>query len=168
MGAAADPVLLAGLPAGQSAGDLLQTCLGMLQQANAATVTESAAVARPPLRVTVRSDQGGDTLSELEKRERSAVQADVSALELDASAVAKLSQWSQWAAAGTEALVEQLSDAVSTEPAGALKRLVLSSTEVSSVTVEAQPETVQLLSSVRCSPGCDHQQAQKSKPHGQQ
>eukprot|EP00966_Prymnesium_polylepis_P104207 2413323-Prymnesium_polylepis.1 len=42
-------------------------------------------VQQPTLRLSIRSDTGSEALSEFERRERSSVQADMSALERDAA-----------------------------------------------------------------------------------
>ena len=150
-GPAADPALLAGA-GGLSAGDLLSLCLDCVQAASSNAASASAIAASPAterrVRVTVRSDHGGETVSEMEQQERSAVQADISALESDAAACAKLHAWAQLAAADSEHARDRLRQEVEVEPAGALQRLISGSVQINSVTVDAEPEHVQQLSAV--------------------
>eukprot|EP00966_Prymnesium_polylepis_P263931 6097437-Prymnesium_polylepis.1 len=70
-------------------------------------------------------------------------------LERDASGMAKLRSWARDAASGDDARHEEIATAVESEPAGALRRLLYGGPEVSSVTVEADPQTTQDLTSVR-------------------
>jgi hypothetical protein len=97
----------------------------------------------------VRSSNDGETISEREKRERGALQADVMELERDAAGMKKLRGWARDAASGDDDRREEIATAVESEPAGALRRLLYSGPEVSSVTVEADPHTTQDLASVR-------------------
>jgi hypothetical protein len=151
-GPSADPALLAGA-GGLDAGDLLAICLDCMQAVGGGTAAAGAAA--PPsaadrrVRVTVRSDHGGDSISECEQQERSAVQADVGALEASPTECAKLDAWAQLAAADTDQSREALQKAVEGEPVGALRRLVSGSVQINSVTVDADPERVHQLAAVR-------------------
>eukprot|EP00966_Prymnesium_polylepis_P174734 4043847-Prymnesium_polylepis.1 len=130
MGAGADPAILGSLHPNQDAGDLLQTCLTMLgktvpSSAPALSTVSSAQAASPaPIRFVVRSSNDSETISEHEKRERGASQADMMELERDASGMAKLRSWARDAASGDDARREEIATAVEGEPAGALRRLL--------------------------------------------
>jgi hypothetical protein len=151
-GPSADPALLAGA-GDMDAGDLLSLCLDCIQASGGSKAGSSSAPPQPTtdrrVRVTVRSDHGGETVSEQEQQERAALQADVCALEDSAAACAKLEAWAQLAAADTDQSREQLQVDVSAEPDGALKRLVSGSVQVNSVTVDAEPLRVHQLAAVR-------------------
>ena len=81
MGAGADPMLIASQPAGQSAGDLLQLCRDIQAQQQPDSAGDTGVLGRlqgqrPSGVFVMRSDTGSETLGEVERRERSAVQAD--------------------------------------------------------------------------------------------
>ena len=98
LGDAADPSLLAGLPDQQDAGELMETFLAMKAKkekdaGGGGGVPSSALQSAPqPLRVVVRSESSNDSLSEHEKRERSAVQSDVTELERDQEGMQSLGE----------------------------------------------------------------------------
>ena len=153
MGAGADSQLIASQPAGQSAGDLLQLCRDIQAQqqpdsAGGTDVLGRLQGQRPSSVFVMRTDTGSDTLSEVERRERSAVQADCMELERDTHAMQRLNQMASLADVGTEAARDSLVEAMGSAN-GALLRLLQSSTDASSVSMEADPTTVQSLSKVR-------------------
>eukprot|EP00966_Prymnesium_polylepis_P127519 2949518-Prymnesium_polylepis.1 len=127
----------------------------MLEQTGTASAPASSAgsgttaPSPAPVRFVVRSSNDSETISEHEKRERGALQADVMELERDAAGMKKLRGWARDAASGDEDRRDEIATAVESEPAGALRRLLYSGPEVSSVTVEADPQTTQDLASVR-------------------
>eukprot|EP00966_Prymnesium_polylepis_P004559 104601-Prymnesium_polylepis.1 len=159
MGSVADPAMLRSMPHNQDAGDLLHSCLSISQQLFGGAPPDSgaggsssgglSAAASAPVRVVVRSSTDSDTLSEHEKRERGALQADVLALERDAASRAKLRAWAADAASGDETRHSLMTAAVELEPAGELRRLLYSGAEVSSVTVDAEAQTTQDIAVVR-------------------
>eukprot|EP00966_Prymnesium_polylepis_P032435 754463-Prymnesium_polylepis.1 len=92
-----------------------------------------------PVRVVVRSESSNDSLSEHEKRERAAVQSDVTELERDPAGMQSLGELVALAeSTGVDSDRKKLSKKV-VQLQGAQLRLIHSSTEVSSMTVEASP-----------------------------
>ena len=101
-----------------------------------------------PVMVVVRSESSNDSLSEHEKRERSAVQSDVTELERDQEGMQSLGELVALAESSIDPDRKKLTKRVA-QLQGALLRLVHSSTEVSSMTVEASPSTVQGITALR-------------------
>eukprot|EP00966_Prymnesium_polylepis_P188178 4361360-Prymnesium_polylepis.1 len=86
--------------------------------APASSASSSAPAAAPaPIRFVVRSSNDSETISEHDKRERGALQADVMELERDSSGMAKLRSWALDAASGDERRRDALATAVEREPA---------------------------------------------------
>ena len=155
MGPTADPAIISGCAGstGLDAGALLLMFLPLHEAAQKAEAKQSegasmSSLPRNGFHVTVRTDHGGDSVSELEKRERSGVQADFVAIEKDDAQVAKLTHWGELARAGSVKDIETMRDEVSREPEGALSRL-LHGSDIHSVTVDVEPSIVESVNSVR-------------------
>ena len=155
-GALLDPILVKGYACegGKDAGQLLALCLSALRKA-----TKESAVSAPPspshvpgrpVRCTVRFEKDtGETGTELDKRERNKLAADVSTLESEESSMKKLKEMKALADSGAEADLKSLQSLVEREPDGALLRIIYSSNEVSHSTADADPKTIEAISSIR-------------------
>ena len=154
LGDSADPSLLAGLPDQQDAGDLMETCISMVSDDLSGGVAvlpgnSQQSQQQQPLRLVVHSSGAtNDSWTEQEKRERASVQADVAELERDASGMQSFGELVALAESGVDSDRDKLSAKVG-QLQGALLRLINSSTEVSSMTVEAHPSTVQGITALR-------------------
>ena len=153
-GTATDPILMRGRTGGQSAGELLTFCLGLRASAAPNPVSSSglgAGVALQRVRVNVRSstDSEQSTLSEADRRDRTQLQSDIQALENDAAALKRLSDMKAIADVGGKVSIEKVQSLVDMESDGALRRLVYSAPDPGSVTVDAEPDTVHALVSIR-------------------
>ena len=153
-GTATDPILMRGRTGGQSAGELLTFCLGLRASAAPNPVSSSglgAGVALQRVRVNVRSstDSEQSTLSESDRRDRTQLQSDIQALENDAAALKRLSDMKVLADVGGKVSIEKVQSLVDKESDGALRRLVYSAPDPGSVTVDAEPDTVHALVSIR-------------------
>ena len=76
------------------------------------------------LRITVRSDNGGDTISEKEKRERGVIQADIMALERDSDLMKGLQHMEGLASNGSEVSRAAMCSSVEGTMEGPLRRLL--------------------------------------------
>ena len=155
-GSATDPILLRGRTGGQTAGELLSFCLGLRASVTPTPAGGNGAGAAgglvlPRIRVNMRSSTDAEqlTMSESDKRDRTQMQSDFQALEDDAPALKRLSDMKVLADAGGIAAIEKVQQMVDKESDGALRRLVYSAPDPSSVTVDAEPYTVHALISIR-------------------
>ena len=153
-GTATDPILVRGKTGSQSAGELLTFCLGLRASASPNPVSSSglgAGVALQRVRVNVRSstDSEQSTLSEADRRDRTQLQSDIQALENDATALKRLAEMKAIADVGGKVSIEKVQSLVDGESDGALRRLVYSAPDPGSVTVDAEPDTVHALVSIR-------------------
>jgi hypothetical protein len=153
-GAATDPILVRGKTGSQSAGELLTFCLGLRASASPNPASSSglgAGVALQRVRVNVRSstDSEQSTLSEADRRDRTQLQSDIQALENDATALKRLAEMKAIADVGGKVSIEKVQSLVDGESDGALRRLVYSAPDPGSVTVDAEPDTVHALVSIR-------------------
>jgi len=153
-GTATDPILMRGRTGGQSAGELLTFCLGLRASAAPNPISSSglgAGTALQRVRVNVRSstDSEQSTLSEADRRDRTQLQSDIQALENDAEALKRLSDMKAIADVGGKVSIEKVQSLVDMESDGALRRLVYSAPDPGSVTVDAEPDTVHALVSIR-------------------
>ena len=153
-GTATDPILVRGKQGGQSAGELLSFCLGL--RASAAPTASNALAATAGIvtqrvRVNMRSstDSEQSTLSEADRRDRTQLQSDIQALENDSAALKRLSDMKVLADAGGVTSIEKVQSLVDKESDGALRRLVYSAPDPGSVSVDAEPDTVHALVSIR-------------------
>ena len=103
------------------------------------------------MRVNVRSstDSEQSTLSEADRRDRTQLQSDIQALENDAAALKRLAEMKAIADVGGKVSIEKVQSLVDGESDGALRRLVYSAPDPGSVTVDAEPDTVHALVSIR-------------------
>ena len=155
-GALLDPVLVKGYSCegGKDAGQLLALCLSALRKATKESAASAAAtpshVPERPVRCTVRYEKdSGESGTELEKRERDKLAADVSTLESEESSMKKLKEMKELADSGADADLKTLQTLVEREPDGALLRIIYSSTEVSHATADADPKTIEAISNIR-------------------
>ena len=153
MGPQADPALISGMggSTGLDAGELLQIFIEMAGATGGPKGFDLPSASNAfdgRVRFTVRTDHGGDTISDLEKRERSAIQADFQTIEGSSDQLALLRKWSDWSMSNDDQRRADVSAAVKELPDGALKRL-MRVIDPHAATVEADPSTVQAVSTVR-------------------
>lgn len=155
-GANADPVVLGALAPGQSVGQLvalLATLRADIQAASVSPLAGASGATSGPIRLNVRSAPHvlDTTSSEAVMREKTRIQSDMVEVEKDPAAMGRLAKMQKLAdAVGTDSDAgDNLAIEVAKEPDGALSRLLCYSVEVSQVSVEAEPHTVQSVTVVR-------------------
>ena len=135
-------------------GDLLALCIAAIDSTPAPTSASGggpsgASIAPSKMRVSVRTETPGETVSEQERRDRSMLAADMATVETDGKVHAELLKMAALAGSGEAADKETLKVLVQTSAGGALRRVLYTPIEVNSLTVDAEPATVERVNLVR-------------------